>query len=264
MCNAHGWTHLGLCLFCIPGELVVDHLCKRVAALLKPHLGHIIVRACQHLQCRAGIQQKRFALPSCKRNWNAYSNPNETDSEDMQAWRNTCTGGQVAIEQERFALLSCICNRNPHQIISEHVQRVPKGWHVCMHHMQVSCNTAQVCCTALAQLLCCYQGPANTLPAAEDGALTQFCHVGTEHTDKELQLIGSHIEALQSMASVVCNCQRQYLETRNHSVNSVIIPGMQGCLGFTQPEDGHNVQHGFSSQLVDLCGIGIGGLPQPE
>jgi len=39
-------TDLGLCLFCVPCELVVDHLGKGVSAVFQPDLSCLFVRVC--------------------------------------------------------------------------------------------------------------------------------------------------------------------------------------------------------------------------
>ena len=48
-------TDLGLCLFCIPCELVMDHLGKGVPAVFQPDLGCLIIRVCQHLEVHACV-----------------------------------------------------------------------------------------------------------------------------------------------------------------------------------------------------------------
>lgn len=48
-------TYLGLCLFCIPSELVMDHLGKGVSAIFQPDLSCLIVRVCQHLEVQARV-----------------------------------------------------------------------------------------------------------------------------------------------------------------------------------------------------------------
>ena len=57
-------TDLGLCLFCIPGELVMDHLGKRVSAVFQPDLSCLIVRVCQHLEAQAHVYETAEILHS--------------------------------------------------------------------------------------------------------------------------------------------------------------------------------------------------------
>ena len=41
--------------YCIPSQLVMDHLGKGVSAVFQPDLGCLIIRVCQHLEVQAYV-----------------------------------------------------------------------------------------------------------------------------------------------------------------------------------------------------------------
>lgn len=61
-------TDLGLSLFSISSELVVDHLGKGVATVLQPYLGHLVIWLGQHLHQPGQLDllhNKYQATPDC-------------------------------------------------------------------------------------------------------------------------------------------------------------------------------------------------------